>query len=60
MHTPSITVADTDACPHRVQVNIPNQFPQIGVFLAYFDLYRFLKEVPVAFVPPVETHLDIR
>jgi hypothetical protein len=36
-------------------VNIPNQFPQIGVFLADNRFVPILEEVPVAFVPPIET-----
>jgi hypothetical protein len=36
-------------------VNIANQFPQIGVFLANNRFVPILKEMPVAFVPPIET-----
>ena len=36
-------------------MNIPNQFPQIGVFLADNLFVPILEEVPVAFVPPIET-----
>ena len=41
--------------PERVQVNIANQFPQIGVFLADYGFVPILKEVPVTFVAAIET-----
>jgi hypothetical protein len=34
-------------------MNIPNQFLQIGIFLAYNGLISVLEKLPVAPVPPV-------
>jgi len=43
-----------NAGPDRVQVNIANQFPKIGIFLADNGFVPILKKVAVTFVPAVE------
>jgi hypothetical protein len=40
-------------CPQRIQMNIPDQFLQIGIFLAYDGLISVLEKLTVALVPPI-------
>jgi hypothetical protein len=41
--------------PERVQMDIPNQFLKIGLFLAYNGFIPILWQMPMALVPPIET-----
>ena len=43
-----------DVAPQRVQVNIPYQFQQIGLFLAQDRFVAVLKEMPASVVFPIE------
>jgi hypothetical protein len=43
------------SCPKGVQMDIPNQFLKIGLFLADDGFIPVLKKMPTALVPAVET-----
>ena len=42
------------SCTNRVQVNIPHQFPQIGLFLTDNGFVAILKQLTAAAISPVK------
>jgi hypothetical protein len=45
-----------DLCPQGIQMDIPDQFLQIGIFLAYDGFVSILEKLAMTLVPSIVGH----